>query len=317
MHGRFTWYELYTTDVAAAKRYYPAITGWGVERWGESESDDPYEMWTAGGVPFAGLMALTPDMKATGAPPHWLSYVEVTSADETIKKAIGMGAKVAAGPETVPTVGVLAVLTDPQDAVFAILQSENPSQGFDGTASLGKPSWHELMTTDYKAAFAFYSALFGWTKISEADVGGGMTYMEFGAHSGTKAVGGMFNRGGPMANVPPNWLVYTNVRDAKGSVGAITRGGGTVINGPMEVPGGTWITAFTDPQGVAHAVHSVPEKAAAAAKPAKAKATAKKPSKAKPKSKKKDKKKDKKAKRKARKEKKKAKKAARKAKKKR
>ena len=34
------------------------------------------------------------------------------------------------------------------------------------------------------------------------------------------------------------------------------KAGGTVINGPMEVPGGDRIAAILDPQGAAFAVHS-------------------------------------------------------------
>jgi predicted enzyme related to lactoylglutathione lyase len=282
MHGRFTWYELYTTDMVAAKKFYPPITGWGVQRWDQSTADNPYEMWTAGGAPFAGLMPLTDEMKAMGAPPHWLSYIEVKNAGETLAKAAGLGAKTVFGPETVPNVGVLAVLADPQGAIIAILQPAMPSDGFDGNPVLGKPSWHELMTTDYKAAYNFYNAVFGFQKLEEMDMGGGMMYLTFSAGTGKKAAGGMFNRMAEMGDIPPNWLVYTNVRDAKGAVGAITRGGGTVINGPMEVPGGDWIVAFMDPQGGAHAVHAVaakavanvPKKAAKAKKKLKARAKA-------------------------------------------
>ena len=29
--GRFVWYELMTTDVAAAKAFYAKVVGWGTE----------------------------------------------------------------------------------------------------------------------------------------------------------------------------------------------------------------------------------------------------------------------------------------------
>jgi len=305
MHGRFTWYELYTNDPSGAKKFYPAVTGWGVQRWDQSDANNPYEMWTANGEPFAGMMPLTDDMKARGVPSHWVAYVKVDNATTTLSKATSLGGHVVWGPETIPGVGTLGIFKDPQGAMIAILQPDSPGDGYDGTVTLGRPSWHELLTSDHKAAFNFYSTLFGWTKISESDVGGGMTYLEFATHTGKKSVGGMFTGAGPMANIPPNWLIYTNVRDAKGSAGPITRSGGKVINGPMEVPGGTWITAFTDPQGATHAVHSVPAKAAAKPK--------KKAAKAKPKSKSKSRKLKKKEKKKLKKA---AKKAAKKAKKK-
>jgi predicted enzyme related to lactoylglutathione lyase len=310
MHGRFRWYELYANNPATAKKFYPPITGWGIENWADA-GDEPYEMWTAGGVPFAGLMAVSPEMKSRGAPPHWVPYIGVKSASETLAKAASLGGQTAWGPETVPTVGTFAGIKDPQGAIFAILQPAQESPGYEGNATLGKPSWHELMTSDYKAAYAFYSALFGWDKHSESDVGNNVTYLEFGTSTGKKSVGGMFNRFAP--TIHPHWLIYTNVRDVKAAKAVIERGGGKVINGPMEVPGGTWIVAFTDPEGVAHALHSVPAKAPS--KPAKkAKKAAKK---SKPEKSKKEKKKEKKkAKKKAKKAAKRAKKAAKKAKKK-
>ena len=30
-HGRFAWYELITTDVAAAKAFYAEVVGWGAQ----------------------------------------------------------------------------------------------------------------------------------------------------------------------------------------------------------------------------------------------------------------------------------------------
>jgi hypothetical protein len=70
------------------------------------------------------------------------------------------------------------------------------------------------------------------------------------------------------------------VKDAKAAAKAIEAAGGKVINGPMEVPGGDWITAGIDPQGVTFAVHS--RKDAAAAKPAATKPAATKPAATKP-----------------------------------
>ena len=67
--------------------------------------------------------------------------------------------------------------------------------------------------------------------------------------------GGMFNRGPDM---PPNaeWFCYIKVDDAKASAETVTRLGGLVMNGPMEVPGGDWIAMCSDPQSANFAVHA-------------------------------------------------------------
>jgi hypothetical protein len=46
------------------------------------------------------------------------------------------------------------------------------------------------------------------------------------------------------------------VGDVQSSVGQVKDAGGTVINGPMEVPGGDWIAQCLDPQGAAFALHT-------------------------------------------------------------
>ena len=52
------------------------------------------------------------------------------------------------------------------------------------------------------------------------------------------------------------WLSYIRVPDAKKAAATIKKLGGRIINGPMEVPGGSWIAGGLDLQGAAFAVHS-------------------------------------------------------------
>src|SRR5919204_840673 len=69
MHGQFVWYELTTPDIDAARKFYPAITGWGTQSF-----DKDYTMWTTNGVPFAGIFRLGPDQRQQGIPPNWMPY---------------------------------------------------------------------------------------------------------------------------------------------------------------------------------------------------------------------------------------------------
>ena len=55
---------------------------------------------------------------------------------------------------------------------------------------------------------------------------------------------------------PPNWLSYIRVDAVKPVADQVAQLGGTVINGPMEVPGGDWIAQCIDPQGAAFALHA-------------------------------------------------------------
>jgi predicted enzyme related to lactoylglutathione lyase len=256
MHGQFCWYDLITEDPAAAKRFYPPLFNWKIEAFPFSSPDQPYDMWAVNGNTLGGVGKLPEQMKAQGIPSHWMPSVHVNNIDDTASKALSLGGRVVAGPMDIPETGRYAVLTDPQGAMIAIFQANGPFAGFDGTAQLGRPSWHELMTTDYKRAFQFYSALFGWEKIEEVDMGPVGMYFEYGMKG--KMFGGMYNRTPDMGAMNPFWLPYFHVKDVETSTAAARKAGAVVQMGPMEVPGGSMVVVMGDPQGAAFAMHSIP-----------------------------------------------------------
>ena len=88
--GRFSWYELMTTDVDAAIDFYLGIADWGTTVWDEMPD---YRMLTVGEAPVAGVMKLPDEAAAHGAPPHWLGYVHTPDIDATAAQAADLGAK--------------------------------------------------------------------------------------------------------------------------------------------------------------------------------------------------------------------------------
>ncbi|KRR07697.1 hypothetical protein [Bradyrhizobium valentinum] len=58
--GRFAWYELLTTDVAAAGAFYGKVVGWGARD--ASTPELAYTVLTAGEVPVATIKA-APDRR--------------------------------------------------------------------------------------------------------------------------------------------------------------------------------------------------------------------------------------------------------------
>jgi predicted enzyme related to lactoylglutathione lyase len=279
MHGQFVWYDLSTTDVASALKFYPGLFGWKTQQFEFGDPSNPYTMWSAGGQTLGGVMHLSAEQKAMGIPPNWLCSVEVNSVDSTAQQAKSLGGQVVVGPMDIPNTGRYAVLLDPQGAAIAIY-APSPGRGprgFDGTGRLGNGSWHELMTTDLDAAWNFYSKLFMWEKTGDMDAPGVGKYQMFG-QSGAP-YGGIYKKPAAMAQVPSNWLPYFFVKDVTAAVATATKAGGRVMQPPMDIPGGGSIAVLTDPQGAHFAVHS--DKGLPKAKPAKkaTKKTAKKSSK--------------------------------------
>ena len=254
MHGQFVWYELTTPDVDAARKFYTPITGWGTQQF-----DKDYTMWTTGGAPFAGIFKLGPEQRQRGIPPNWMPYIEADNVDATTKKLTSLGGTVVVPPSDIPGTGRFAVVRDPQGATFGLYKSLHESRAWDGTPTLGRFSWHELMTTDHAKALDFYRQLFGWEKIGEMDMGGGQPYMMYGK-KGTM-YGGIYTRPPEMSGMDPFWMIYVNVKDVQKAVDTATRAGAFVKQPPMEVPGGM-IAILGDPQGAAFAVHSMGASAA-------------------------------------------------------
>jgi predicted enzyme related to lactoylglutathione lyase len=262
MRCRFVWHELMTTDTRSAGSFFSKVVGWKTEAWPNNPS---YTLFKAGGQIMAGLMALPEDALAMHVPPNWLSYVGVSNVDDSARKAESLGGKVVKAPSDIPTVGRFAVIQDPQGATLALF---TPLAGApaptDAAPAIGDFSWHELVTTDWRAALTFYKALFGWEATESMDMGPDMgTYQMFGWKG--KTLGGMFNKPAQMPG-PPAWLPYIKVKDAKAAAATVKKLGGKIMNGPMEVPGGDLIAQGMDLQGGVFAVHSA--KPAAAAKPA-------------------------------------------------
>jgi hypothetical protein len=263
IRGRFIWHELLTTDTAASAAFYQKVLPWRTQ----PSSMPGYTIWMAGQTQIGGLMTLP--AATAGAPPHWLLYVGTPNVDATCAQAQALGAKVHKAATDIANVGRFAVLADPQGATFAVFTpSAGPPPG--APPAHGGFSWHELATTDVAGAVRFYGELFGWRKGTGHDMGAMGVYQLF-EHGGTQ-VGGMCNVQGP--STPPSWLSYVHVADSNRTVAAVKAAGGRLLHGPMEVPGGTWIALFMDPQGGAFAVQEMPrtamqpKTAAAAPKPA-------------------------------------------------
>lgn len=263
IRGRFVWHELMTTDSKAAADFYARVIGWKVKPW---EQNPSYLMMSMGSAPMAGVFP-RPD-EASETPPLWYTYMATPDVDATSRQAEALGGKVMRAPSDIPTIGRFSIIRDPQGALFCAftpLPTQQP-RNLDAQRGIGDFSWHELATTDGDAAFAFYEHLFGWKEAGSMDMGPGMgKYLMFGFGDGP--VGGIFTRSGQMP-APIGWLPYIRVADAKKTAAAITKASAKVINGPMEVPGGDWITQALDLQGALFAVHSLNPAGPASAEPA-------------------------------------------------
>ena len=241
MRNQFFWYDLVTTDTAAAAKFYGDVVGWSYQDM--SQPGNAYGIFQVGDVGVAGLMPFPEGMKSH---PGWNGYIAVEDVDAAAQKIKELGGAIHRGPIEVPSIIKFAVASDPQGAVFIVAKglatmpmTELPI-GTPGTVG-----WRELFATDWQSDFEFYAKLFGWTKAENHDMGEGGIYQLFAA--GGHPIGGMMNR--PAVMPMSWWNYYINVESIDAAKTRVEAAGGTIKMGPMEVPGGQWVLQGQDPQG--------------------------------------------------------------------
>jgi predicted enzyme related to lactoylglutathione lyase len=118
-HGAFGWFELMTTDVESAKKFYSELLDWTTEDMPMSNMDMNYTVVNVENDQVAGIMPMPPN--AGEMPPAWGIYITVKDVDATVAKAKELGGKILVEPQDIPEVGRFSVIQDPQGAGFAVM----------------------------------------------------------------------------------------------------------------------------------------------------------------------------------------------------
>ncbi len=116
-HGAFSWTELLTSDVAAARKFYGQLLGWQFKDMNMAAMT--YTVVNAGGQDIGGIMPIPPQAK--GMSPCWGAYVTVDNVDAVTDRVRGLGGKLTVPPTDIPTVGRFAVIQDPQGASISLI----------------------------------------------------------------------------------------------------------------------------------------------------------------------------------------------------
>ena len=195
----------------------------------------------------------------------WNTYVWVSNADETASKARDAGGGVTTEPFDVMDSGRMAVLTDPEGAVFCVWQAKN-HKGAKVVNEHGSLNFNGLATRDAESAETFYGAVFGWKTLAlpaglmwtlpgygdhleQRSPGLREQTAQMGAPEGFIDVVAALN---PIADddseTPAHWSVTFGVDDANAAAAKASELGGEVIAGPFDVP---WsrMAVIKDPHG--------------------------------------------------------------------
>jgi predicted enzyme related to lactoylglutathione lyase len=112
--GAMTWNDLVTSDVDAAARFYGDLLGWTAN---EIPDAGGYRVIRNGERSNGGMMP------HTESPPAWMPYFGHEDVERVVGELEGHGARLLNGPMHMPQ-GTIAVIADPQGAVFALWTGE-------------------------------------------------------------------------------------------------------------------------------------------------------------------------------------------------
>jgi predicted enzyme related to lactoylglutathione lyase len=258
------WIDTSQPDPEAALSFYGDLFGWDFENVMPEGSGGAYFMGRVRGGDVAAVGSIP-----EGAPPvaMWNSYIWVNSAEETARKAREAGGGVVTEPFDVMDAGRMAVLTDPEGAVFSAWQAKT-HKGARVVNEHGTLNFNGLATRDPESAKAFYDAVFGW-KTLELPNGVMWTLPGYGDHLEERTPGlreQMAQMGGPEgfidvvaalnpiaegdSDTPAHWSVTFGADDADATAKKARQLGGEVLAGPFDAPW-TRMAVIKDPQGAA------------------------------------------------------------------
>ncbi|WP_089138496.1 VOC family protein [Vibrio rumoiensis] len=239
--GTIIWRDLATTAPDKVQPFYHNVFGWNFE----SVNND-YSLITYQGQPIAG-MAKMPSNSSTN---YWLPVISTNNVDNTLSQSKLAGGKTLIKKTTLKGRGELAVIQDPQGAVFSILNT------FTGDpAPLAKQDgnwiWQEIWTDNISQSQSFYQKLGDFKSTDKTMLGHSYSYL---AINDQPAFGFVKK---PNAEVPTTWVNYIKVSDINATVEKIELNGGHVLMAPTkEVRNGT-VAIIRDPAGAGFVIQEM------------------------------------------------------------
>lgn len=115
--GRVVWHELLAADPEKTFTFYNKLFGWRKAN-AHTDAFGTYQEFFVDGAPVGGIYTRPPVLRSS----VWIHYVHVPDVDAAAKSVVAGGGKVLYGPVTVPGKSQIAHCSDPQGAIFGLLE---------------------------------------------------------------------------------------------------------------------------------------------------------------------------------------------------
>ena len=248
-YGQVVWRDLVTPNPKLAAQFYKDVFGWTSSQVGTE--DNPYWIFKSSSKPVGGMYLTSDAKKDAGG--EWVPYFSVSSVSDFITRSKSAGGNVIVKQTELAGRGNVALLTDPQNAYFAIIKSLN------GDPSTADPMefqflWNEQWANDMQKSADFYKTIFNYQLEEKKDDDREYILMK---NNGKLSSGIITN---PVENVRSHWIQYVRVSDVKGTEQKAKNAGAKIlIPADSTIRNGT-VAVFVDPTGAPIAIQKWPIK---------------------------------------------------------
>ena len=239
--GKVVWHDLVTPELDSAKAFYAGLFDWSFD-----DVSDDYTLVRHDGRLIAGMAKL----RTTKYASYWIPLVSVPDVDRAVAGTTGAGGERIVKPFDVPGRGRVAVLRDPQDAVFGVVRTVqgDPADRVPGTDEW---LWNEVWTSNVAASGSFYRNLVGYDVSTRTVAGEQYTVLERDA---LPRVGVLAK---PSTDIGNTWVCYLKVADVDDIVAKVEGLGGKILMKPKPDVRNGEVAIIADPHGAGLIVQEV------------------------------------------------------------
>jgi len=240
--GKLVWVDLFTADLAGARRFYGGLFGWAFAELGEGRG--AYTVAYQAGLPVGGLVQRKP-LKGEKRQARWVAFISVADVAGATRMVTGKGGQVLIAPARVPARGEMAVLADPDGAPFGVVNSASGDPP-DTLPEEGDWIWALYQSPDATSAAAFYQDLGDYEVVPDDRLAPRPHFLLVaGGYARASLVEIPVERSG----LRPDWLYFVRVRSVAASLARAVELGGAVVMEPSPAVLDGRLAVITDPAG--------------------------------------------------------------------
>jgi len=242
--GKIIWHDLITDTPEASEAFYSELFGWEFEPVGTgfgSMVRANYKLIRHNGRLIGGMIDQT-RLDTDKDISQWIVLMSTDDIDRAVAVVAEDGGTVFRAPTKLADRGRIAVVADPQGAVFALLETKD-GDPLDQVPALNDFLWNELWTDNVPAAIDFYRHLAGYDLNRKVMAHGAYQYL---SKDGIPRAGILSH---PVEGLGPLWSTYVRVEDPSAITARVEALGGRVLLPVQDRQLGGQVALIAGPSG--------------------------------------------------------------------